>query len=128
MVRQPLASCSCLLPLPSDPRSSEHLTSAQCERIIATIDGQAVYLRRLLERMGRLGWSHSDRLYLDTVAVLVALRAMRTTLEKLAAFQQAFNEDSRNSLELAPQEDGEYVIDPTKRPWEAGYRVPKREG
>ncbi len=107
------------------PRSSEHLTSAHCERIIAVIDGQAVYLRRLLERMGRLGWSHSDRLYLDTVAVLTALRAMRMTLEKLAAFQQAFNEDSPNRLELTQQSEVEYVIDPSKRPWEAGYRTAK---
>jgi hypothetical protein len=110
------------------PRSSEHLTSAQCEQVIATPDGQAVYLRRLLERMGRLGWSHSDRLYTDTVAVLVALRAMRMTLEKLAAFQQAFNEDSPNSLELNQPPDADHVIDPSKRPWEAGDRTPKAKG
>ncbi len=50
------------------------------------------------------------------------------TLENLATFQQASNEDSPRSLELTQQSDVEYVIDPSKRPWEAGYRTPKPKG
>ena len=110
------------------PRSSEHLTSRQCERIIATLDGQAVYLRRLLERMGRLGWSHCDPLYRHTVALLLALRTMRLTLENLATFQAAFNEEPTAGLERPPEPEAESVIDPGKRPWETGYRTPKPKG
>jgi hypothetical protein len=104
------------------PRSSNDLSSRQCERIIATLDGQAAYLRRLLERMGRLGWLHQDQLYVDAVTLLRAIGVMRLTLQRIALFQSAFNEDAQASLELP---ETEYVIDLSKRPWEAGYRTPK---
>jgi hypothetical protein len=85
---------------------------------MARLDAYAAYLEKVLERMGRLGWKHTDPLYVDTANVLRAVRVMRLNLQRLALFQGAFNEDPPSS---GPEP--EYVIDPSKRPWEAGYRV-----
>lgn len=81
----------------SCPRDSSDLTSKQCEALIAALDVRSRYLRRVLERMNRLHWSHVDRLYVSTVRVLEAHAIMRRTLEDLSTFRQAFIEPAEST-------------------------------
>ncbi len=92
--------------------------------MIAALDLRAVYFRRMLERMNRLHWDSLDPLRQQTLTVLRAMADLRQRLEEFSTFQQAFLEEHRPEpgavvtlLNDAP------IIDPTRRPWEAGYRA-----